>query len=118
MTSDGKIWPINPPSLRDQIERANKDRAESFRAELKRMREVCSRALMENLSRRTITGTKDSAFRAIASLLYEAVTGKRDADLKRACDAWLRQPDTGYEVVFYNAPDPYHLTSQTVPKRS
>jgi hypothetical protein len=142
MTSDGKIWPINPPSLRDQIERANKDRAESFRAELKRMREVCSRAinnglgyhpnydptkrfcaqfargLMENLSRRTITGTKDSAFRAIASLLYEAVTGKRDADLKRACDAWLRQPHTGYEVVFYNAPDPYHLTSQTVPKRS
>jgi hypothetical protein len=67
---------------------------------------------MENLSRRTITGTKDSAFRAIASLLYEAISGKRDADLKRACDAELRDTRTGrtgYELVYYNAPDPYHL---------
>jgi hypothetical protein len=133
MTSDGKIWHTNPPSLRDEIQHANKDRAESFRAELKRKREVCSRAinnglgyhpnydptkrlcaqfarsLMENLSRRAITGTKDSAFRAITSLLYEAISGKRDADLKRACDAELRETRSGYEVVFYNAPDPYHL---------
>jgi hypothetical protein len=133
MTSDGKIWPINPPALRDQIECANKNRAESFLAELKRMREVCSRAinsglgyhpnydptkrfcaqfacgLMRGLSRRTITGTRDGVFRAIASLLYEAVSGQSDADLKRACDAELRGPRTGYEVVFYNAPSPNHL---------
>jgi hypothetical protein len=140
MTSDGKIWPINPPSLRGQIERANKDRADSFRAELKRMGEVCCRAInnglgyhpnydptkrlcaqfargLMDLSKRTITGTKDSTFRANASLLYEAVSGRGDADLKRACDAELRAP-SGYELVFYNAPTPYHLLRQTTLKRS
>jgi hypothetical protein len=36
------------------------------------------------------TGTKDQPFRIITSLLYETISGQRDADLKRACDAVLR----------------------------
>ena len=108
----------------EDIERVNRERADSFAAELKRLRKVCARAvdpgfgyhpnydrikhfcamfarikhfcamfahgLMRGLSERTITGTKDDAFRAIASLLYESISGQRDADLKRACDSMLR----------------------------
>jgi hypothetical protein len=108
MTADGGFIPLEEISL------VNEDRAKSFRSELKRMQEVCTRAIndglghhpnydpvkrfcamfavgiMEILSKRTATTTNDGAFRAIASLLYEAVSGKRDADLKRACDAELR----------------------------
>jgi hypothetical protein len=96
------------------VERANRQRADLFGDELKRMREVCALAvhpgfghhpnydplkrlcamwaqgIMAALSRKKITGTKDNAFRAIASLLYEAISGKRDIDLKRACDYMLR----------------------------
>jgi hypothetical protein len=107
------------------VERANRQRADLFGDELKRMREVCALAvhpgfghhpnydplkrlcamwaqgIMAALSRKKITGTKDNAFRAIASLLYEAISGKRDIDLKRACDYMLRSfrdPDlTGTE---------------------
>jgi hypothetical protein len=83
-------------------------------AEFIRLREVCARAVdpgfgyhpnydrlkrfcarfahgvMLDLSDRAITGTKDGAFRTIASLLYEAISGQSDADLKRACDSELR----------------------------
>src|ERR1700733_601260 len=110
MTADGRYFGTNP-TLEEEIRLANTDRANSFRSELKRMQEVCSRAvnhdlghhpnydpvkrfcamfalsLMQNLSKRTPASTKDNAFRAIASLLYEAISGKRDADLKRACEA-------------------------------
>jgi hypothetical protein len=46
--------------------------------------------LMRELSDRKITGTKDSAFRVVTGLLYEAVSGRPDADLKRACDSVLQ----------------------------
>jgi hypothetical protein len=85
-------------------------RADAFVTELKRLREVCARdighhpnydlakhlsgefayGLMEILSDGEITGTEDKAFRAITTLLYEAVSGERDADLKRACDTAIR----------------------------
>jgi hypothetical protein len=111
MAMDGVWW--QTPSTED-IERENRERADSFAAELKRLREVCARAidpgfgyhpnydrakrfcamfalgLMRDLSDRPITGTKDDTFRAIASLYYEAISGQRDADLKRACDSELR----------------------------
>jgi hypothetical protein len=82
---------------------------------LKRLREVCARfidpefgyhpnfdyakhdsawfafSLMEVMSDNKITGTKDGPFRAIAGLLYEAISGQQDADLKRACDTVLRE---------------------------
>ena len=94
-------------------------RADAFVTELKRLREVCARdigrhpnydlakhlsaefayGLMEILSDGEITGTEDKAFRAITTLLYEAVSGERDADLKRACDAAIR-----------NGRDPYLKT--------
>jgi hypothetical protein len=93
---------------------ANRERADLFTAELKRMRDVYALAvdpgfghhpnydplkrlcamwahgLMRDLSRKKITGTKDDAFRAIASLLYEAISGQHDVDLKRGCDYMLR----------------------------
>ena len=34
-----------------------------------------------------ISGTKDGAFWTITSLLYEAVSGLKNAALKRACDS-------------------------------
>jgi hypothetical protein len=113
MTDDGVLMPAKTPI--EDIERANRKRVDSFAAELKRLRKVCARAvdpdfgyhpnydrakhfcvsfahaLMKGLSDRTITGTKDDAFRAIASLFYEAISGQRDADLKRACDSTLRK---------------------------
>jgi hypothetical protein len=45
---------------------------------------------MRELSDRKIKGTKDSAFRVVTGLLYEAVSGQPDADLKRACDSVLQ----------------------------
>jgi len=108
------LW--NPITEQD-IESANRKRADSvnsFTTELKRLREICAHAidpgfghhqnynlvtflcaqcaydLMQDVSNRKITGTKDDAFRAIASLLYEAASGQHDADLKRACDFVLR----------------------------
>jgi hypothetical protein len=101
----------------ENIELAYRARADSFFAELKRLRDVCARAvdpgfathpnyghakhlcawhalgLMRELSDRKITGTKDSTFRVITGLLYEAVSGQPDADLKRACDSVLQDVD-------------------------
>ena len=98
-----------------EIGRANETRNGSFAAELRRLRSVCAQALnpdferhpnfdfqkyfcarssydlMQAKSDRKIAGTKDGAFRAIASLLYEAVSGQQGADLKRACDSVLRE---------------------------
>jgi hypothetical protein len=115
MTADGVPMPTLLPSMED-ILNARYEREDVFRAELNRLRKMCARAvdtgfglhpnfdrvkrlsastahdLMRALSNRKITGTKDDAFRAIASLLYEAISGQRDADLKRACDSVLRAP--------------------------
>jgi hypothetical protein len=87
---------------------------ETFFTELNRMREICAqaiapgfgahpnfdhakfrcafiaKALMGKLSKNEVTGTEDAPFRAIATLLYEAVSRQPDVDLKRACDAVLR----------------------------
>jgi hypothetical protein len=114
MKEDGVRMLAENHSEEEQIERANKERADSFLAEVKRMRKICSRAinpglgshpnydramhlcamfsygLMRELSKREITGTKDAPFRTIASLLYQAISGQCDAELKRACDAQLR----------------------------
>jgi hypothetical protein len=111
MTNDGVIH----GEIDEQIERANRERADSFDAELKRLREVCARAikvgygydsnydrvkhlcagfaqgLVGQLSTKPAAGTIDAPFRAVASLLYEAASGRRDVDLKRACDSQLRE---------------------------
>ena len=111
LTEDGEL--VVTQSL-ENIELAYRARADSFFAELKRLREVCAHAvdpgfaahpnydhakhlcawhalgLMRELSDGKITGTKDSAFRAVTGLLYEAVSGQPDADLKRACDSVLQ----------------------------
>jgi hypothetical protein len=113
MTDDGVIHGETPYD--EDIERANRKRADSFATELKRLRKVCARAtnpgfgydsnydrvkhfcagfaqsLVRGLSGRPITGTQDGPFRAIASLLYEAASGQRNVDLKRACDSQLRE---------------------------
>jgi hypothetical protein len=111
LTEDGEL--LQAVQSIENIELGYRVRADSFFAELKRLREVCARAinpgfgshpnydqakhlcawlafgLMQDLSDGKITGTKDSAFRVITGLLYEAVSGKPDADLKRACDSVL-----------------------------
>jgi hypothetical protein len=112
MTEQGGLMPYKTPSV-NNIERANQERADSFAAELKRLRQVCARGassafgyhanydttkflcasyahgLMRAYSGRTITGTKDAEFRTITSLAYEAVSGQQGVDLKRACDWFL-----------------------------
>jgi hypothetical protein len=109
----GPLSPSESQSI-ENIELAYRARADSFFAELKRLRKVCAHAvdpgfathanyddakdlcawnalgLMRELSDGKITGTKDSAFRVVTGLLYEAVSGQPDADLKRACDAVLQ----------------------------
>ena len=52
--------------------------------------------LMQGLSERKITGTEGGRFRTVANLLYEAISGLPDADLKRslqfrACDIRNRE---------------------------
>jgi hypothetical protein len=47
--------------------------------------------IIERLSDRPPTGTVEGPLRTVASLLYEAATGKPEVDLKRACDAKLKQ---------------------------
>jgi hypothetical protein len=112
LTEDGELHQVIPSI--ENIELTYRARADSFSAELKRLRKVCARAvdpgfgfhpnydhakhlcawlayvLMRDLSDGKISGTKDAAFRVIASLLSEALTGKPDADLKRAVDYVLR----------------------------
>jgi hypothetical protein len=102
------------PSSINQIKRLYRKRADSFAGELKRLRKVCAGAidpgfgfhpnydpvktqcawiahyLMKELSNMKISGTKDGAFWTITSLLYEAVSGQKNAALKRACDTALR----------------------------
>jgi hypothetical protein len=113
MTKEGVLFQDARPSI-EAIERENAKSTAALLGELKPLREICDRAidpgfgyhpnydrekhfcalfsygLMRDLSKRAITGTKDEAFRAIASLLYETISGHRDADLKRACDSILR----------------------------
>ena len=110
---DGGLTEAMPLPIED-IERAYRKRADYFAAELKRLRQVCvgaidpglgshpnydhakhisayfARGLLSELSKNEITGTEDGPFRTITSLLYEAASGRRDADLKRACDDVLR----------------------------
>jgi hypothetical protein len=98
-----------------QAVRELRQRWDSLVDEIKRLHEVCAAVidpksrvhqnydhakhesakfaldLMGKLSDRKITGTADGAFRAITSLLYEAISGQEGADLKRACDAELRK---------------------------
>src|SRR5262249_47184979 len=93
-------------------ERANQKRV--FVTELNRLHSVCAQVLNPSwdrhpnfdvrkyfcatsahnltraMSKKKITSSEDGAFRAIASLLYEAVSG-READLKRACASVLKQ---------------------------
>jgi hypothetical protein len=114
ITEDGVLV---PPSM-DEIKRVYRKRAESFAGELKRLRKVCADAidpgfgfhpnyepvkyhcacfahdLMGGLSERKITGTEGGGLRIIANLLYEAVSGQPDVDLKRACDSALRRRRT------------------------
>ncbi len=82
-------------------------RSDAFDTELKRLRDICARdvgihpnydvakhrsadfahGLMGALSDQKISGTENKGFRVITTLLYEAISGEKNADLKRACDA-------------------------------
>jgi hypothetical protein len=145
-TDDGVIHGV----VDEEIERANRKRADSFDAELKRLRQVCARAikvgygydsnydrakhlcagfaqgLVRELSAKPVTGTMDAPFRAIASVLYEAVSGRRDVDLKRACDSQLREirgSTTSFTHIYEGAShlfdlilDPFQRNSSTQKK--
>jgi hypothetical protein len=105
-------YPSGPPTAHksiEEIEREHEARVSTFVMELRRLRKVCARdyglhpnfdhvkhasaqlayGLMQEFSDAKISGTQDQAFRIITSLLYEAFSGQRGADLKRACDAVL-----------------------------
>jgi len=114
ITEDGVLMQAVPSSM-DHIERAFRKRADSLAGELKRLRKICADAinpgfgfhpnydpvkyhcasfahdLISELSDMKINGTKGGAFCTITSLLYEAVSGQKNAALKRACDSVLRR---------------------------
>ena len=46
--------------------------------------------MMQTFSRRPIAGSAESPFWVITQLLFEAVTGEKEANCKRACDSILR----------------------------
>jgi hypothetical protein len=57
------------------------------------MQRVCAEsadALIYEFSKKPATGTAEGSLHAIASLLFEAVTGKPNQDLKRAVDAMIK----------------------------
>jgi hypothetical protein len=86
-----------------------------FRKEAKRFRETCqrivvrgprhhanysvakelsahaARELLEDFSKAKIASSPVSAFRSIAGLIHEVITGVCGADLKKACDRELKQ---------------------------
>jgi hypothetical protein len=114
-------WSRDEMNSMEAMALAFQRRSEPLAAELARLRKVCARAinpgfglhpnydhakglcpwfgrgLMLELSNAKITGTKDAPFRVISSLLYEAVSGEPNADLKRACDEVLRNNAGGYD---------------------
>lgn len=47
--------------------------------------------LLSGLSKRIVSGTQEGPFQVITSLLYEAISGEKDSDIKRACDSVLRE---------------------------
>jgi hypothetical protein len=67
-----------PPRTREQQEKRAKDRSANF-----------AHVSMGRLIRQKIVGSP-SADGSSASLLHEAFTGKRDENLKRACDRVLK----------------------------
>jgi hypothetical protein len=114
-------WSSDEMNSMEAMALAFQRRSEPLAAELARLRKVCARAinpgfglhpnhdhakglcpwfargLMLELSNAKITGTKDASFRVISSLLYEAISGEPNADLKRACDEVLRNTAGGYD---------------------
>lgn len=118
------IYDPRPALMLDPSEKlgsASQARADALDAELRRLRGDCARdygvhpnydhakhlsaeisfVLMIKYSDRTIVGTENEAFRTIAGQLYEVVSGKKDADLKRACD----------EALHYMSPKLYQTTN-------
>lgn len=85
-------------------------RAEAFISDLIAIRKICvadvgyhhnfdpakyesarsAYGLLQKFSAAKITGTNDQPFRIITSLIYESISGRKDVDLKRACDVLLR----------------------------
>ena len=78
-----KAW-LARASIRTAIKfHANYDHA-------KHLSSQSAHVLMKGMSEKKITGTEGGGFRTIASLLYEAISGLPDTDLKRSCDSVLR----------------------------
>jgi hypothetical protein len=117
---------VSPHELQSEqaMRKAYQKRSEAFFEELYDLHLVCAMAaragthgnsdpakflsarsahgLMQNHSVAKITGTQDGPFRTVTSLLYEVLSGHRNVDLKRACDAVLqakkRMQRTGAEA--------------------
>jgi hypothetical protein len=103
------VMMMSEESFKEYFDNDNEG-ANAFRTELKRLRTVCAhdiglhpnydiakrrsadfaRGLMTILSDQKITTTENGAFRIITGLLYEAVSGVKDVELKRACDDAIR----------------------------
>jgi hypothetical protein len=62
--------------------------------EVDHMKRGCARSalyLMQRFSRRPISGSAETSFPVVTMLLFEAVTGERDANCKRAYEYVLRE---------------------------
>lgn len=78
--------------MRIECERLARDPFVGVHPNFDLVKNSCARSalgLMRKFSQQAPTGTSEGPFRTISSLLYQAVSGER-LDLKRACDAVLR----------------------------
>jgi hypothetical protein len=64
------------------------------RREVDHIKRLCASSalhLVQRFSRHPISGSAESTFSVIAALVYEAVTGERDSNVKRAAEHVLRE---------------------------
>jgi hypothetical protein len=77
------LWGMDEACQRTERKSASNDHSKTRCAEL-------ARGLMRKFSRKRPTSYKGSPFRTITSRIFEHVTGERNVDLERACEAALK----------------------------
>jgi hypothetical protein len=72
---------------------------------------ILAYVLIAGISRKRITGSTDGGYHRVASLLFEALTGRADVDLKRHCD-FVRKvpPHFALQQPEYRLPERTRLT--------
>jgi hypothetical protein len=87
-----KLQTDAPSALRDELERLREECKCAASAESELIREQCARTawlLVQLFSQKEPASSENNPHRNVTSLVYEAVTGQAEKDLRRACDKIL-----------------------------